>query len=234
MKKTSLAHINHSFASWGEDGFEKRRKRAQILLRCLHKKFPQGASMLKWHTPVQMLVATMLSAQATDKKVNEITQEKGLFKKYRFVNDFARANIRTFQKEIHSLGFFRQKAKNIIGAARMLRDEFGGRMPDTIEGLTRLPGVARKTANIVLNHVYHKAEGIAVDTHVHQVALRFGFTKYNDPVKIEKDLMALFPKKDWIWVNYVMVDYNRVVHKTPRPECEFCYLKIICPKAFAI
>lgn len=234
MKRKISRHAGHSFVSWGEDGFEKRKKRAQALLHCLHKKFSSDKSVLiwGWGTPVQMLVATMLSAQATDKKVNEITQGKGLFKKYRSINDFARADIKIFQKEIHSLGFFRQKAKNIIGAARMLRDEFGGRMPDTIEDLIRLPGVARKTANIVLNHVYHKAEGIAVDTHVRQVALRFGFTKYADPVKIEKDLTALFPKNYWIWVNYVMVDYNRAVHKAPRPECEFCYLKTICPKAF--
>lgn len=188
--------------------------------------------MLKWQTPMQMLAATMLSAQATDKKVNEVTQKRGLFKKYRTVNDFARANLKTFEQEIRSLGFFRQKAKNIIGSAQMIRDEFKGRLPDTIEELTRLPGVARKTANIVLNHIYHKAEGIAVDTHVRQVANRFKFSNHSDPVKIELDLMKLFPQKNWIWVSYVMVDYNRAVHKSPRPECEMCYLKDICPKVF--
>lgn len=181
---------------------------------------------------MQMLTATMLSAQATDKKVNEVTQEKGLFKKYRTVHDFARANQKTMEKEIHSLGFFRQKAKNIIGAARMIRDEFGGTLPKTLQELTRLPGVARKTGNIVLNHIYGIAEGIPVDTHVRQVALRFGFTKHTDPNKIEQDVMKLFPKKDWMWVSYTMVEYNRAVHKAPKPECEWCFLKKICPKIF--
>ncbi|MDP2676131.1 MAG: endonuclease III [bacterium] len=186
-----------------------------------------------YKTPMQMLAATMLSAQATDKKVNEVTQERGLFTKYKTVHDFASADLSIFQKEIHSLGFFRQKAKNIIGSARMLEKDFHGKLPKTIEELTRLPGVARKTANIVLNHVYHRAEGIAVDTHVRQVSQRFGFTKENDPNKIERDLMKLFSKKDWIWINYTMVEYNRGVHAFPRPECEWCYVREICPRIFS-
>lgn len=226
------AHKTHSFKGWVDDSFEVRKKRARALLFCLRDAYPRTRSVLKYTTPMQMLVATMLSAQATDKKVNEITQEKGLFAKYKTPHDFASAKLTTFQKEIHSLGFFRQKAKNIIGAARMLEKEFGGRMPKTIEELTRLPGVARKTANIVLNHVYHIAEGIAVDTHVIQVSRRFGFTKHHDPKKIEQNLMALFPKKDWIWINYTMVEYNRGVHASPRPACELCYVKSICPTIF--
>jgi len=226
------AHKHHTFKAWQNESFEKRKKRARALLLCMRGAYPRTTSVLKWKTPMQMLAATMLSAQATDKKVNEITQEKGLFKKYKTVNDFASAHLKTFQKEIHALGFFRQKAKNIIGAARMLRDECGGKMPKTIEEMTRLPGVARKTANIVLNHVYYIAEGIAVDTHVIQVSRRFGFTKEHDPKKIEKDLMKLFQKKDWIWINYTMVEYNRGIHRAPRPECEWCYVKNICPKIF--
>lgn len=227
-------HNAHSFRGWANDSFETRKKRAQALLFCMRRHYPRIKSVLRYKTPIQMLVATMLSAQATDKKVNEVTQEKGLFTKYKTVHDFACADLATFQKEIHSLGFFRQKAKNIIASARMLESEYNGTLPRTIAELIRLPGVARKTANIVLNHVYTIAEGIAVDTHVRQIALRFGFTKENDPNKIEQDLMKLFPKKDWIWINYTMVEYNRGVHASPRPECEWCFLKNVCPKVFFV
>lgn len=195
-----------------KETFDEKKKRAEKIYEILRKKYPGGISALKWQTPVHMLVATMLSAQATDKKVNEITQEKELFKKYKTVNDFAGANIKTFEQEIKSLGFYHNKAKNIIAACKMLRDKFGGRIPKNINDLIQLPGVARKTANIVLNHVYNISEGIAVDTHVTQIAIRCGLSDQKDPNKIEKDLMALIPKKYWHYVNYAMVDYNRDIH----------------------
>ena len=194
------------------ESLEQRKKRAEKIYKILRKFYPEGKSVLKWQTPVQMLVATMLSAQTTDKKVNEITGERGLFKKYKTADDFAKANLKIFEQEIKSLGFYHNKAKNIIAACTMLRDKFGGKIPKGINEMIELPGVARKTANIVLNHVYNLAEGIAVDTHVSQVAQRCCLSEEDDPNKIEKDLMALYPKKYWRYVNYAMVDYNRDIH----------------------
>lgn len=195
-----------------EETFAQKKKRAKKIYKILRKNYPGGVSALKWTTPVQMLVATMLSAQSTDKNVNRVTQERGLFKKYKTVDDFARANLKTFEQEIKSLGFYHNKAKNIIVACKMLRDKFGGKIPKTIEELIELPGVARKTANIVLDHVYNISEGIAVDTHVSQVAIRCGLSAQKNPNKIEKDLMALYHKIYWRYVNYAMVDYNRDIH----------------------
>ncbi|MBI4114439.1 MAG: endonuclease III [Candidatus Niyogibacteria bacterium] len=223
-----ISHKNHIVQNWSKQSFDQKKKRARALLLCLRKRYPRMKTVLVWRTPMQMLASVMFSAQTTDKKVNEVTQKQGLFKKYSSVDDFADADLRTLQKEIRPLGFFRQKSKHIIASARMIRDEFGGKLPKTLDEMTRLPGVARKTANIVLNHVYGIAEGIPVDTHVRQVANRFGFTKEQDPVKIEKDLMALFPEKDWIWVSYTMVEYNRAVHSPPKPKCEWCYVTELC------
>ena len=196
-----------------------KKKRAEKIYKVLRENYPGGKSALKWQTPVQMLVATVLSAQTTDKNVNRVTQDNGLFRKYKIADNFARANLKTFEQEIKSLGFYHNKAKNIIAACKMLRDEYGGKIPVDINELIKLPGVARKTANIVLNHVYNIAEGIAVDTHVIQVATRCGLTQKKDrnraqldPNKIERDLMALYPKKYWRFVNYAMVDYNRDIH----------------------
>lgn len=219
---------HHHHHSWKNESFASKKKRILALYYCLKKRYPRKRTMLKYETPIQMLVATMLSAQTTDKKVNEVTQEKGLFKKYRQVSDFAKARLEVLQNEIRSLGFFRQKAKNIIAAAKAIQDRYQGKMPDSIEEMITLPGVARKTANIVLNHVYRKAEGIAVDTHMRQVAARFGMSKEQDPEKIEQDLMKIFPKKEWLYVSYVFVDYNRDFKSNIKPQCEECYLKKIC------
>ena len=191
---------------------DERKKLAEKIYKILRKFYPGGKSVLKWQTPVQMLVSTMLSAQTTDKKVNEITEVRGLFNKYKSADDFAKADLKTFEQEIKSLGFYHNKAKNIIAAGIMIRDKFSGKIPKKIDELIQLPGVARKTANIVLNHIYNISDGIAVDTHVMQVALRCGLSFQKDPNKIERDLMEIFPKKYWRYVNYAMVDYNRDIH----------------------
>lgn len=212
-----------------KEALGEKKRRAEKIYKILRKNYPGGVSALKWQTPVQMLVATMLSAQTTDKNVNRVTGEQDLFKKYKTADDFARAKLKTFEQEIKSLGFYHNKAKNITAACKMLRDKFDGGIPKSIEELTQLPGVARKTANIVLNHVYNVSEGIAVDTHVAQVATRCGLSGQKDPNKIEKDLMALMPKKYWRYVNYAMVDYNRDIHSAEfrrsgkkDPLAEFC------------
>ena len=212
-----------------KETFAQKKKRAEKVYKILRKFYPGGVSALKWSTPAQMLVSTMLSAQTTDKKVNEITQERGLFKKYKTAADFAKANLKIFEQEIRSLGFYHNKAKNIIAACKMLESEFGGRIPKDINDTIKLPGVARKTANIVLNHVYNISPGIAVDTHVAQVVKRCGLSRELDPNKIEKDLMTLYPKKYWRYVNYAMVDYNRDIHSAnfkksgkPDPLARLC------------
>jgi endonuclease-3 len=174
-------------------------------------------------------VATILSAQCTDKKVNEVT--KPLFKKYRSAQDFARARQEQLEQEVRQTGFFRMKARNIIAAAQRLCDVYGGTVPDTMEELITLPGVARKTANIVLSSAYNKAEGIAVDVHVKRLAGRLGLSSQSNPDKIERDLMALLPRRDWIDFNYLIVDHGRAVCTARKPQCTLCVLSDICPSA---
>ena len=189
------------------------KRRAQGIYRELGRMYPGARIALRYGNNIQLLAAVILSAQCTDKKVNEVTVE--LFRKYKTVDDFASAKIVTFQKEIRQTGFYRQKAKNIIVSARMIRDEYGGKVPKTMEELVTLPGVARKTANIVLCNAFNVIEGVAVDTHVKRLSGRFGFTKETNPNKIEQDLMALFPKSQWCKLTYRLIDHGRAICKAP-------------------
>ena len=169
--------------------------RALQIIKLLKKEYPAVRVALDFSNPIEILVATILSAQCTDKRVNIVT--KDLFKKYGSVKDYAKADLKTFQKEIRSTGFYRNKAKNIVNAAKKIVNDFGGRVPDTMDGLVSLPGVARKTANIVLTSAFGKVEGIAVDTHALRLSKRLGLSRFSDPVKVERDLMAVVAKKDW-------------------------------------
>jgi endonuclease III len=178
--------------------------------------------------PLQLLIATILSAQCTDARVNIVT--KTLFKKYKTAEDYANAPIPELEKEIRSTGFYHNKAKNIRAAARMILDEFGGKVPDTMEGLLRLPGVARKTANIVLTGAYGNVEGIAVDTHVMRLSQRIGLARAADPKKIEQELMAKFPKDSWVRINKLLVAHGRATCQARKPMCDECVLGGICPK----
>lgn len=189
------------------------KRRARGIYTKLGKIYPGAKMALRYSNTMQLLVAVMLSAQCTDKKVNEVTAK--LFKKYKSVDDFAHARRSTFEKEIRSTGFYRQKAKNVIAAARMIRDDFGGKVPKDIDELVQLPGVARKTANVVLCNGYGILSGVAVDTHVRRLSQRFGFTKENDPVKIEQDLMELFPRAVWCKLTYHLIEHGRAVCKAP-------------------
>lgn len=182
-------------------------RRATAIMRVLKKLFPDAHTALRYRTPWELMVAVQLSAQSTDKKINEITQK--LFKKYRKLDDYVNAKPRVFEKDIFQSGFYRQKAKNILGAAKMVKEDFGGKLPKTMEQLLMLPGVARKTANVVLSNAFGISEGIAVDTHVIRLSNQLGLTKQKDPVKIERDLMALFSKKDWPWVSNGLILYGR-------------------------
>ncbi len=207
-----------------------KQKRALEILRRLSKKFPDAKIALKYSNPVQLMAAVILSAQCTDKKVNEVTAV--LFKKYKTAKDFAKANLAVFEREIRPTGFYRAKARNIIAAAKLLDSKFGGKIPKTMEDMTTLPGVARKSANIILGNVHGAVEGIAVDTHVMRIFRRLGLTKFSDPVKIERDLMALFPKKRWFDLTYKIIEHGRNICGAKKPKCSMCPLNDICPSAF--
>ncbi len=210
---------------------KKSRKEqwAEEVLRLLKREYPKATIALNFKTNMELLVATILSAQSTDKKINEITSV--LFKKYRKVGDYARADQKEFEQDIRSSGFFRNKAKNIIAAARLIEEKFGKKVPGTMDELIELPGVARKTANIVLYHAFGVTAGIAVDTHVARLSRRLGLTGEKNPEKIEKDLMRLLPRRLWGPLNYLLIAHGRAVCQAKKPRCPECVLKKKCPSA---
>lgn len=210
----------------GESAAAKRARSRKILAR-LAKRYPDAKIALNFGNPMQLLAAVILSAQCTDKKVNEITAV--LFRKYRSVDDFADADPSVFAREIRQTGFYRAKALAIIASATIIRDEFGGRVPRAMAEMLKLRGVARKTANVVLGNAYGVVEGIAVDTHVRRLSQRLGFTTHDDPVKIEKDLMALFAKEDWFRLTYTLIDHGRAICAARGRKCSLCPVKDICP-----
>ena len=217
-------------ASWvEEEDFTARRKRARTILRRLEKAHPDTRTALNYTTPFELLVATVLSAQSTDKMVNIITEE--LFKKYRSPEDFLKAKPGELEQDIKASGFFNQKAKSIRGLSQKLIEGFGGQVPDTMEDLLTLPGVARKTANVVLGNAFGKNEGIAVDTHVHRLSWRFGFSDHDDPNKVEQDLMRLFPRAKWFKVSHLLIDHGRNVCFARNPNCAECVVNELCPAA---
>lgn len=205
------------------------RERVKNIIRILHKRYPRSRTALGHDNPFRLLVATILSAQCTDERVNKITPS--LFKKYKTIADFAKARQSILEQDIRSTGFYKNKAKNIIATSKKLVEEFNGRVPDTMDELVTLPGVARKTANIVLSSSFRKAEGIAVDTHVKRLSERLGLSKEKNPEKIEKDLMGIVPRKDWIDFNYLLVDHGRAACIARKPLCPDCAIKKLCPAA---
>jgi len=186
---------------------EKLRLRAAEINKELSRIFPSAGMMLNYSNHWELVLAVSLSAQCTDKKVNEVTAR--LFKKYPTLDDYLRADLNEFEQDIFQTGFYRQKAKNALAAARVLHDRFGGVVPHTMEELMELPGVGRKTANVVLGNAFGIAVGIAVDTHVRRLARVFGLTKNTDPEKIEQDLMKIIPQKDWFRTTYLYIEYGR-------------------------
>lgn len=177
------------------------------IVRVLTRLFPEPACALYYKKPFELLVAVMLSAQCTDKKVNEVTKE--LFKKYRTLDDYLNAKPKEFEKYIYSTGFYKAKAKNILAAARAVKKDFGGKIPRTIGEMTAIPGVGRKTANVVLGELHGIAEGIAVDTHVIRLSRLLGLTKHKNATKIERDLIVILPKKDWVRFSHMLILYGR-------------------------
>lgn len=203
------------------------RKRAGEIIKLLEREYPEAGIALEHKNPFELLVATILSAQSTDVQINKIT--KKLFLKYTSPTDFVKAPITEIERDIHSSGFYRAKAKNIKNSCRILVEDFNSQVPSTMEELITLPGVARKTANIVLTGAYGKVEGIAVDTHVKRLSGRLGLTKNTDPVKIESDLMDIVPKSEWFHISNLLLWHGRNVCDARLPKHDKCVLYHLCP-----
>ena len=199
------------------------------IINILKKEYPDSVTVLDHGSVLELLVATILSAQCTDERVNMVTPV--LFRKYRSAHDYAHAQPDVFEEEIHSTGFFRNKTKSIIGMAQKVVNDYNGEIPGTMEELITLPGVARKTANIILSSCFNKAEGIAVDTHVKRLSGRIGFSDKKDPDKIEEDLMRIVPKDTWMDISYILVTHGRNVCQAKKPKCTECIIKHLCPSA---
>lgn len=204
----------------------KKKERAQAIYRILTKRYPNVRCELDFKNPLQLLIATVLSAQCTDKRVNAVTP--ALFKRYKKVGDFAGADLRELQGIIKSTGFFRAKAKNIKGLATKILSEYNGKVPDKLEELIKLPGVGRKTANVVLGHAFD-TPGITVDTHFGRLSRRFGWTKETDPVKVEFEVMELIPRKEWTNLSQRMIWHGRRICHARKPACGACPLAELCP-----
>ncbi len=206
---------------------EDKRHAAKIV-RALKRDYPVAACSLTYESPLQLLVATILSAQCTDQRVNIVTQS--LFEKYKTAEDFARLRLPTLERAIQSTGFFRNKAKNIRGCCRELVDKYGGRVPESLDELVELAGVGRKTANVVLGTAFGIASGVVVDTHVGRISRRTGLTAESDPVKVEYELGGLVPRTEWIALSHRMIQHGRKVCRARRPNCEDCSMKGFCPR----
>ena len=197
------------------------------IIKLLKKEYPEPKTALTFKTPFELLVATILSAQTTDALVNKVTEN--IFKKYNTVKDYADASLEAFQKNISSINFYKTKAKNILGSAKMIVESFNAEVPKTMDELTSLPGVARKTANIILSNAFGINEGIAVDTHVKRLSYRLGLTKNEDPVKIEKDLMVITPKGEWGNISHILILHGRKICQAKKPQHSECILFDACP-----
>jgi endonuclease III len=206
------------------------QQRIEKIIDLLEKEYPNAKTALNYSNPLEILVATMLSAQTTDVTVNRVT--RNLFKKYLTTEDYANADIKDLEQDIHSTGFYHNKARNLQKCCQLLVEKFHSQVPKTMEELLELPGVARKTANIVLYNAYGTIAGIAVDTHVHRLSERLGLTKQKNQDKIEKDLMQITPKQKWMVLTDLLIFHGRKVCMAKKPKCEICILNKICPSAF--
>jgi endonuclease-3 len=207
-----------------------KKKRVRRVISTLKKEYPDARCSLDHTSPLELLVATILSAQCTDERVNLVTAD--LFRKYRTWEDYASAPASELERDIHSTGFFRNKAKSIQGACKMIGERYGGRVPESMEELLELPGVARKTANVVLGNAFGIASGVVVDTHVARLSERLGFSSEKAPEKIERDLASLVPRADWIIFPHLLIAHGRKVCKARTPLCGECPVAKLCPSAF--
>ena len=206
------------------------KTRALKIIELLEKEHTNARIALNYSNPLELLVATMLSAQSTDETINKVT--KTLFKKYTKPEDYANAKLTELEQDIRSTGFYHNKAKNLQNTTKMLVEKYNSKVPKTMEELVKLPGVARKTANIVLTNAFGVVVGVAVDTHVRRLAQRLGLSENNDPNKIEKDLMSIVPKDKWMRITDLLIFHGRRVCTAKKPKCAECVLNKICPSAF--
>src|SRR3989454_190125 len=207
----------------------QQKARVRKIIARLKREYPDAMCALQHHSALELVVATILSAQCTDARVNMVTPH--LFAKYRTAADYAAADPRIMEKEIQSTGFFRNKTKSIVGMAQALVERHGGALPQTMEELTALPGVGRKTATAILGTWFRKNEGVVVDTHVHRLSRLLGLTRQDDPVKIEQDLMAIVPRDDWTWFSHTLIHHGRGVCIARRPRCADCVVNRLCPSS---
>ncbi len=208
---------------------DDQKARTRAIIRKLKKRFPDANCSLTQRSPLQLLVATILSAQCTDARVNIVT--KDLFKRYKTTKDYAEADPEELSEIIRSTGFFRNKTKSILGMAQGLLEKHQGKVPRTLDELTKLPGVGRKTANVVLGNAFGIDEGVVVDTHVARISNRLKLTKHKDAVKIEQDLMRLVPKSDWTLFPHLMILHGRATCQARKPRCEECLINTLCPSS---
>lgn len=207
---------------------EAKQRTKKIIAR-LRKAYPDAHCSLNFSNPLELLIATILSAQCTDERVNIVTAD--LFRKYRKAEDFINVEQAELEQDIRSTGFYRNKAKAIQGACRLVVERHGGQVPSTIDELLQLPGVARKTANVVLGNAFNIASGVVVDTHVGRLSQRLGLTANQQPEKIERDLIELVPKKDWVDFSHLLIYHGRAICKARKPECISCTLEDLCPSS---
>lgn len=203
-----------------------RYRRLEKITETLEATYPDARCALDFSTPLQLLIATILSAQSTDKRVNMVTP--ALFRKYKSARSFSRSEPAELEEMVHSTGFFRNKAKHIRGATKIIAGKYRGKVPDDMDQLLELPGVARKTANVVLGVAYGIAEGVVVDTHVQRLSRRLGFSKQSQPDKIEQDLMRVVPREKWIQFSHVMIHHGRGVCHARKPDCVNCTVAEVC------
>jgi endonuclease-3 len=212
-----------------EENLDKEARIMEII-ELLEKEYPDAKTALKYSNPLELLVATILSAQCTDKRVNAVT--KDLFKKYKTPKDYADADLSELIEDVRPTGFYRNKARNIQKSCRLLVEKFNSKVPNTMDEIVELPGVARKTGNIVLSNAYGVIEGIAVDTHVRRLSQRLGLTENKNPDKIERDLMEIVPKAQWERITDLLIFHGRNICVARKPKCNICILNKICPSAF--
>lgn len=211
-----------------KETLQQKNARVKKIDRRLSKEYPKAHCTLNFKNPLELLVATIMAAQCTDKRVNIVTRD--LFKKYRKAGDYAQADPKIFQRQIASVGFFRNKTKSVLGSGQMLLDDYAGKVPQTMEQLLRLPGVGRKTANVILGNSFG-IPGIVVDTHVKRLSGRLGFTAKTDPDKIERDLMKIVPEDRWTMFSHLLVFHGRNVCLARKPDCPQCSINDLCPSA---
>jgi len=204
-------------------------KKAKEILSLLKKTYPKPKCALNYKNPLELLIATILSAQCTDERVNMVTEK--LFKKYKKIKDYVGANINEFEKDVYSTGFYRNKARNIISTCVILDKKYKGKIPADFNKLLELPGVARKTANCVMGNAFNIPSGVVVDTHVSRISQRLGLTKNTDPNKIEQDLIKIIPKDEWIIFSHRLIWHGRKICDSRKPKCEICNLRKLCPSS---